>query len=747
MDMDCQKIQDNLSAYLDGELPAEDARQVERHVEECAVCRDLLRELRSVADVLGELPHESAPAGLTEELQSQVERRLLLARGSEDRELVSGADRALARERPPAWPRVAAVAACLLLAVGVAVLLHDRLDRASPPQGPGAPAVASADKATAGDKLSGTRIAAVEKEPGSWGDSALSRTDSIGQVTRNQPAKTMDGALQSSITDGTDVPQVMDRLTRVSEWSYGGSEGESGKASDPQTTVNFYTRSVQAKRQTAADDLAEKSNAPALVSADTANTLVLEVDEDDPAVAEAALKKVLADNGLILADAEPSGRRKVLEASTPRSATSPAKATQAEDADSSQVQMGNLKDANKETDKIGLRVPTAGGGEQPATVLVYAGAVSTEKASQLAYDIAGRSSFRVSAASRGLFVNTAEIQQLRLAQDRVKPMLLTDKAESLNRAVAKAAPAADAFRGVPANAAAAGGEDRRSIGGVARADAKEVRGEVAATGQAASQGQKETADEGRADAERRNDSAMKVATNELTTGAGVAPRTALPTPPAPANQPAIEQYSHPAKTATAVPAAEAQTPAEGAVTRAMTEAMKSEEAEVNTKQKLRESEKAGQAVFADDAVAPKGPRDHGSAPADAPAAMPASPPGVSVEVARKQADSSPGATYEALPDVTNGTHLTPLRGLEKAETKKAKDAKSHSRDGTWAAATAAPPAAQPANATYIVVQLVVRPTAATAMRQAADEVDARSRASMEAGKAAAEKIQTAPAQE
>jgi len=179
----------------------------------------------------------------------------------------------------------------------------------------------------------------------------------------------------------------------------------------------------------------------------------------------------------------------------------------------------------------------------------------------------------------------------------------------------------------------------------------------------------------------------------------------------------------------------------------MTEAMKSEEAEVNTKQKLRESETAGQAVFADDAVAPKGPRDHGSAPADAPAAMPASPPGVSVEVARKQADSSPGATYEALPDVTNGTHLTPLRGLEKAETKKAKDAKSHSRDGTWAAATAAPPAAQPANATYIVVQLVVRPTAATAMRQAADEVDARSRASMEAGKAAAEKIQTAPAQE
>ena len=52
--MDCQKIQDNLSAYLDGELPAEDARQVERHVEECAVCRDLLRELRSVADVLGD---------------------------------------------------------------------------------------------------------------------------------------------------------------------------------------------------------------------------------------------------------------------------------------------------------------------------------------------------------------------------------------------------------------------------------------------------------------------------------------------------------------------------------------------------------------------------------------------------------------------------------------------------------------------------------------------------------------------
>jgi len=40
--MDCLQVQDRLSAYLDGELPAELRRQVEEHLEACPACREEL---------------------------------------------------------------------------------------------------------------------------------------------------------------------------------------------------------------------------------------------------------------------------------------------------------------------------------------------------------------------------------------------------------------------------------------------------------------------------------------------------------------------------------------------------------------------------------------------------------------------------------------------------------------------------------------------------------------------------------
>ncbi|MCD6416743.1 MAG: zf-HC2 domain-containing protein, partial [Planctomycetes bacterium] len=53
--MDCNLIQEKLSAYLDGELDAEGASGVQRHLEVCARCARELAELERLADVLDSL--------------------------------------------------------------------------------------------------------------------------------------------------------------------------------------------------------------------------------------------------------------------------------------------------------------------------------------------------------------------------------------------------------------------------------------------------------------------------------------------------------------------------------------------------------------------------------------------------------------------------------------------------------------------------------------------------------------------
>jgi anti-sigma factor RsiW len=48
-----------MSSYLDGELPADPRRRMERHIGECTECRRLLIGLRTMVDALGRL----APGG------------------------------------------------------------------------------------------------------------------------------------------------------------------------------------------------------------------------------------------------------------------------------------------------------------------------------------------------------------------------------------------------------------------------------------------------------------------------------------------------------------------------------------------------------------------------------------------------------------------------------------------------------------------------------------------------------------
>jgi anti-sigma factor RsiW len=70
---DREQLGADLSAYLDGELSPERARQVERLLEESEDARRLLAELRAVARNLGDLPRMHAPEGLSERIRHAAE--------------------------------------------------------------------------------------------------------------------------------------------------------------------------------------------------------------------------------------------------------------------------------------------------------------------------------------------------------------------------------------------------------------------------------------------------------------------------------------------------------------------------------------------------------------------------------------------------------------------------------------------------------------------------------------------------
>ena len=52
----CQTIQELLIPYLDGELSAEEKKQVREHLESCAVCRERLEEHAALWRLLGAFP-------------------------------------------------------------------------------------------------------------------------------------------------------------------------------------------------------------------------------------------------------------------------------------------------------------------------------------------------------------------------------------------------------------------------------------------------------------------------------------------------------------------------------------------------------------------------------------------------------------------------------------------------------------------------------------------------------------------
>ncbi len=74
----CEELLEELSAYLDGTLPAEHAARLTRHLESCAACRARLQGERALVERLRKVRRGPAPAELrrhiVEDLQEQDRR-------------------------------------------------------------------------------------------------------------------------------------------------------------------------------------------------------------------------------------------------------------------------------------------------------------------------------------------------------------------------------------------------------------------------------------------------------------------------------------------------------------------------------------------------------------------------------------------------------------------------------------------------------------------------------------------------
>ncbi len=105
------RIQHQLSAYLDGELPPDEMAEVRRHLDDCQTCQEELDSLRATKHLLGRMAPPELPRDFATGLWARIER-------PQERRWIW-------------WPRpVVAFAAVALALVLVAVpLVRGHLDR------------------------------------------------------------------------------------------------------------------------------------------------------------------------------------------------------------------------------------------------------------------------------------------------------------------------------------------------------------------------------------------------------------------------------------------------------------------------------------------------------------------------------------------------------------------------------------------------------------------------------------------
>ena len=104
--MDCERCLEQLSARLDGELPAGEAEELEAHLARCPACRALARQLEQLHGGFPALEELEAPAGFAREVMDRVRAE-------------KPAGRVIPLFRRPQFKALAGLAACAALCVGL----------------------------------------------------------------------------------------------------------------------------------------------------------------------------------------------------------------------------------------------------------------------------------------------------------------------------------------------------------------------------------------------------------------------------------------------------------------------------------------------------------------------------------------------------------------------------------------------------------------------------------------------------
>jgi anti-sigma factor RsiW len=67
-DLACREAVELMADFVEGALPAPEARRLERHLESCPGCSEYLEQVRALAGSLGGLPKHSLPAEMRDGL-------------------------------------------------------------------------------------------------------------------------------------------------------------------------------------------------------------------------------------------------------------------------------------------------------------------------------------------------------------------------------------------------------------------------------------------------------------------------------------------------------------------------------------------------------------------------------------------------------------------------------------------------------------------------------------------------------
>src|SRR5438876_12161849 len=109
-----EQIEAKLCAFVDGELDAAGRAEIEAHLQANPQHRQLLEELKQQRELMKALPRAKAPEDLYDSFQSQLERSVLLDHREPQRQIAGRINR---------WPQVFALAAVMMLAIGLAAVI------------------------------------------------------------------------------------------------------------------------------------------------------------------------------------------------------------------------------------------------------------------------------------------------------------------------------------------------------------------------------------------------------------------------------------------------------------------------------------------------------------------------------------------------------------------------------------------------------------------------------------------------